>query len=290
MNTAFSKSELLEMAKAVPQWWHSIDLGQGVVTDGMQSADFLANRVRSLQLPDLHGKHVLDIGAYDGFYSFEAERRGAARVVALDHYVWSLDLPEHLKYWKACKEQGIVPEPYHQTRHWRPDELPGKFGFDTAHRALSSKVEAIVGDFLTVDIDEIGRFDVVFFMGVLYHMENPLEAMRRVAGFTKQLAIIETAAVRLPGYEHSSLCEFYESNELNNDVSNWWAPSEPALEGLCRAAGFSSVKTLIKPPLQPAFVKLKAAAKFMQAEFPVPSLGGYRLDPQRYRTVAHATK
>lgn len=285
----FSQSELLEMAKAVPQWWHSIDLGQGVVTDGMQPADFLANRVRSLELPDLHGKHVLDIGAYDGFYSFEAERRGAAGVVALDHYVWSLDLPEHLKYWKACKDQGIVPDPYHQTPHWRPTELPGKLGFNTAHRALSSKVESIDGDFLKVNVEQIGRFDIVLFLGVLYHMENPLEAMRRVADFTKRLAIIETAAVHFPGYEHSPLCEFYESNELNSDVSNWWAPSERALEGLCRAAGFSSVKILIKPPLQPISVKLKAAAKFILAEFPVESLG-YRLDPRRYRTVAHATK
>ncbi len=286
----FSKSELLEMAKAVPLWWHSIDLGQGVVTDGMQSADFLANRVRSLELPDLHGKHVLDIGAYDGFYSFEAERRGAARVVALDHYVWSLDLPEHIEYWKACKDKGIVPDPYHQTPHWRPAELPGKLAFDTAHRALSSKVEAIADDFLKVNVEQIGRFDIVFFLGVLYHMENPLEAMKRVADFTKRLAIIETAAVHLPGYERSPLCEFYESNELNSDVSNWWAPNARALEGLCRAAGFSGVEILIPPPLQPISVKLKSAAKFILAEFPVKSLGGYRLYPTRYRTVAHATK
>jgi tRNA (mo5U34)-methyltransferase len=285
----FSKSELLEMSKAVPMWWHSIDLGQGVVTDGAQSADVLAKRVQSLNLPDLHGKHVLDIGAYDGFYSFEAERRGAARVVALDHYVWSLDLPEHIKYWQACKDKGTVPDPYHETPHWRPDELPGKLGFNTAHRALSSKVEAIVGDFLKVDVKQLGTFDVVFFLGVLYHMENPLEAMKRVAEFTKQLAIIETAAVNFPGYEHSSLCEFYESNELNNDVSNWWAPNERGLEGLCRGAGFSGVKVLIKPPAQSISLSLKSAAKFLMPES-VKSLGGYRLVPARYRTVAHATK
>lgn len=285
----FSQGELLEMSKAVPWWWHSIDLGQGVVTDGMQSAAFLANRVRSLELPDLHGKHVLDIGAFDGFYSFEAERRGAARVVALDHYVWSLDLPEHVKYWKDCKDKGIVPDPYDQTPHWRPTELPGKVAFDTAHRALSSKVEAIVGDFLKVDVEQIGRFDVVFFLGVLYHMENPLEAMKRVADFTKRLAIVETAAVNFPGYEQSPLCEFYESNELNGDVSNWWAPNERALEGLCRAAGFSRAKVLIKPPVQPISVTLKSAAKFLLPES-VKSLGGYRLQPARYRTVAHATK
>ncbi len=219
---SFSKSELLEMSKAVPMWWHSIDLGQGVVTDGAQSPDVLARRVQSLDLPDLHGKHVLDIGAYDGFYSFEAERRARRE--------WSRSIttcgrsicPNTSSTGRPARTKARSPDPYHETPHWRPERIAGQGSASTtAHKALSSKVEAIVGDFLKVDVRQIGTFDVVFFLGVLYHMENPLEAMKRVAEFTKQLAIIETAAVNFPGYEHSSLCEFYESNELNNDVSNW---------------------------------------------------------------------
>ena len=61
--------------------------------------------------------------------------------------------------------------------------------------------------------------------------------MRRVFELTGDVAIIETAAVVIPGYEHVSIVsEFYESNELNGDVSNWWAPNLRALIGLCRAA------------------------------------------------------
>ena len=90
--TVYSKAELEEMAESVGFWWHSIDLGQGVVTKGFKTPETLQYELESLRLPDLRDKTVLDIGAWDGFFSFEAERRGAKRVVALDHYVWSLDL------------------------------------------------------------------------------------------------------------------------------------------------------------------------------------------------------
>jgi tRNA (mo5U34)-methyltransferase len=180
---SFSRDELLQMSQSVPLWWHSIDLGQGVVTPGTLSAAFLANRIRELNLPDLRGKDVLDIGAYDGFYSFEAERRGARRVVAVDHYVWSLDLPQHIKYWQACKDSGKVPAPYHETPEWRPQDLPGKRGFDAAHRALSSKVEVVVEDFLSVDVRQLGTFDVVFCFGATLQCGRassaPLRAIRR---------------------------------------------------------------------------------------------------------------
>ena len=84
-----NKAELKQMAESVGYWWHSIDLGQGVVTKGAKTPETLQYELESLRLPDLRGKTVLDIGAWDGFFSFEAERRGARHVVALDHDVWT---------------------------------------------------------------------------------------------------------------------------------------------------------------------------------------------------------
>jgi len=101
---------------------------------------------------------------------------------------------------------------------------------------------------MTMDLRPLGAFDVVLYLGVLYHMEDPLRAMRRVASVTRELAVIETHAACLPGYEHEAVWQFFESNELNNDVSNWWAPNRRALEGLCRAAGFRRVDVLVGPP------------------------------------------
>ena len=284
-----TREDVEAAVQSVPFWWHSIDLGGGLVTPGAQSQEFLKARMHSLQLPDVRGKTVLDIGAYDGFYSFEVERLGAARVVALDHYVWSLELTEHIRYWNDCKERGVVPELYHTTPHWRPADLPGKRGYDTAHRALDSRVETVVADFMNADISALGTFDVVLFLGVLYHLENPLPAVRRVFELTRELAIIETAAVMIPGYEHVPLCEFYESNELNTDVSNWWAPNQRALIGLCRAAGFRRIEPLTVAPFQAVSTRLKSTAKYLVAETGM-EMPARRLNTSRYRAILHAWK
>ena len=83
--TQMNRADLQSRVDAL-RWFHTIDLGDGVVTRG---TDESAGRLARLQLPeDLSGKTVLDIGAWDGFYSFEAERRHASRVVASDHYAW----------------------------------------------------------------------------------------------------------------------------------------------------------------------------------------------------------
>ena len=66
-------------------WFHTIDLGNGVVTPGDDNSPVKLKRLAFP--PDLSGKTFLDIGAWDGFFSFEAERRGAARVLATDSYV-----------------------------------------------------------------------------------------------------------------------------------------------------------------------------------------------------------
>jgi tRNA (mo5U34)-methyltransferase len=274
---SFSKNELEQMVASVPAWWHSIELGHGVKTKGVKAGGDMTKELESLHLPDFRHKTVLDIGANDGFYSFEAERRGASRVLSVDYYAWSLDLAKHWQYQKDCKERGVVPEPDQQTPNWRPSELPGKRGFDTAHKALSSKVEAHVGDYLKLDPKQVGSFDIVLYLGVLYHMEDLLQALKQVAALTREVAVIETAAVVIPGYEHHALCEFFETSELDGDMSNWWAPNEKALVGMCRAAGFRRVEVIAGAPL----VKEKGKGLFSS---PPP------VQVHRYRAIVHAFK
>jgi tRNA (mo5U34)-methyltransferase len=239
------RSRLQALVDAVPGWWHSIDLGHGVVTPGRKTPAVLRQELDLLRLPELRGKSVLDIGAWDGFYSFEAERRGASRVVALDHFAWvvnPLDPGGHARYlaleqsgWQEAARQGALA-------------LPGKKGFDTARQALGSKVETVVDDFMTVDVERLGTFDVVLFLGVLYHMKEPLRSLQRLAALTRELAVIETAGIVVPGKEETALCEFYETTELQGDPTNWWAPNEKALVGMARAAGFRKVE-ITSPPL-----------------------------------------
>ena len=244
-----TQAELQQAVAAVADWFHSLDLGHGVVTPGTKSAEHLAAEAAALRLPDVRGRTVLDIGAWDGYYSFEAERRGASRVVALDHYAWSLDLAAMHGYWDRCRSEGRPPEPYENVPEiWRPDTLPGKRGFDVARATLGSRVESVVADFMTADLDQVGAFDVTLFLGVLYHLQDPFAALRRLRQVTREVAVIETACMVLVGLAERPLWDFFPNDELDGDPGNWWAPNVAGLVGACRAAGFSTVDVVSQPP------------------------------------------
>lgn len=233
----------------VPYWFHSIDLGGGVVTPGLKSSAWLAAEFANLGLSDLSGKSVLDVGSWDGYYAFAAERLGAERVVALDHYAWSSDLGAWEDYRRTCVERGCPVQPAHTLPEvWHPETLPGRRGFDVAHAALESKVEVVVADLMDCDLEQLGSFDVVLYLGLLYHMKHPLLALERVAQVTRGTAIIETQAESFRTSGRTPLTRFYEGDELNHDPSNWWTFNEPALLAMCRAAGFARAATLSAPP------------------------------------------
>jgi tRNA (mo5U34)-methyltransferase len=271
---------------AAISWYHSIDLGGGVVTPGNPPDELMITR----GLCDVRGKTVLDIGAWDGFWSFLAERRGAASVVAMDHYAWSVDFPARLEYWEACERKGEIPD--HRldlTEFWRPDDLPGRAGFDLARHTLGSSVEPVVADFMEVDPAVIGQFDVVLFLGVLYHLREPLTALERVLGLTSGVAVIETEAISILGMPQASMVEFHDGGGLRGDYTNWFVPTEAALHAMCRAAGFKRVVTRIGPP--PRTRRMASAASRLRS----PNRSSDRrnrdssqLAVTRYRIAVHA--
>jgi tRNA (mo5U34)-methyltransferase len=224
-------------------WFHSIDLGNGVVTPGASEFQIPEDR-----FPSFAGCSVLDVGAWDGYYSFLAERLGARRVVALDHYAWGVDIEARGEYWTECAARGTLPDlSLDLTEFWRP-HLPGRAGFDFAAARLGSAVEPRVADFTAVDLEELGTFDVVLYLGVLYHMKEPLTCLERLRAVTGGVAVIETLAVHFQHLEHASLVQFHDSRDLNYDFGNWYVPTLAGLVSLCRAAGFSSVDAVVGPP------------------------------------------
>jgi tRNA (mo5U34)-methyltransferase len=239
---ALSRDELRSLARSVRFWYHSIDLGQGVVTDGRLTQAALTEQVAAMRLPDLRGKRVLDVGCWDGFFALEAERREAAEVVALDHFVWELDLPAYMKYFAEASQRGQGLNFADLERYRHPGHLPGKVGFDTAKRALDSRVEPVVADYMSMDVGELGSFDVVFFLGVLYHLTDPFGAIRRLSSVTSDLAVIESALVQVAGMEDLALAEFWGDVEYGGDPTNWWGLSLSALDSMCRAAGFGELR------------------------------------------------
>jgi tRNA (mo5U34)-methyltransferase len=230
-------------------WYHTIDLGNGVITKG---ADNTPVRLARLDLPaSLAGRTVLDVGAWDGFFSFEAERRGAARVVAADFYSW------HGRGWGT------------------------KAGFELARQALRSRVEDVDIDVMDLSPERVGTFDVVLFLGVLYHLRHPLLALERLASVTRGLLILETV-VDLVGIRRPAAA-FYPGVELNKDPTNWWGPNVPAVHGMLRTVGFRSVRTVT--PERSAFFRAARAVSHQVR-------GKNRLDRafRQDRAVFHATR
>ena len=245
---AAGRAALRAAVGRIPLWWHSIDLG-GVVTPGVKTPAILAAELAGLRLPDLRGRTVLDVGAWDGYYSFAAERAGAARVVALDHLVWAAEMSRFTRLWSAVLEElpaGRVPpdavDVLRASELWDPAGLPGRAGFDLAHRALGSEVESVVGDIARDDLAGLGRFDVVLFLGVLYHLRDPLGALRWLHALCDDLAIIETEAIAIGGHPDAAAAQFMGTRKRRDDPTNWWAPTAAGLERWCLEAGFSRVE------------------------------------------------
>jgi tRNA (mo5U34)-methyltransferase len=228
-------------------WYHSIDLG-GETTPGEKSPELLDREWNELGVPVLRGKSVLDIGAWDGYFSFRAEEEGAARVVALDHYAWSTRLVQQQAYYRRTLQTGeTYVAPHLMPSLWDPETLPGRAGFDLARQRRGSRVEPVVADFANDDLTDLGTFDVVIFVGVLYHLEDPLGALRKLASLTRETAIVRTVAVHLPWVD-SALWEFYPTSELSGDSSNWFAPNYAALDGALRTVGFRECEKRSETP------------------------------------------
>lgn len=182
------------------RWWHSIDLGNGFITPGAIPMQEMQSNFAYLQLPeDLSGNRVLDIGCWDGFYSFECERRGA-EVVAVD-----------------C---------------WRPE------GFFLAHEALQSKIKFHELSVYELSREQLGGFDIVLFLGVLYHLRHPLLALERVCEMTNDYAVIETHVIDNARQNEYPAIEFYEWDELGGQYDNWCGPNTNGLLAMTRSAGF----------------------------------------------------
>jgi len=232
------------LVAGVPRWFHSLDLGDGVVTPGEKSLVQLEAEVERIRLPPHAGRSVLDVGTWDGFFAFEAERRGAARVVALDHFIWAIDRPQVDVLLADCGRRGVPLPHLEKVPELWDDRLPGRRGFDLAHDVLGSRVEPMVADFMCADLDSLGVFDVVLFLGVVYHLRDPLLALERLRSVTREVAIIESEANLYDSGVARPLWEFFEGDERAADHTNWWVPNEAALTALCRAAGFRHVETV----------------------------------------------
>jgi tRNA (mo5U34)-methyltransferase len=182
--------EALRLIGSVPAWYHRIAVRPGIVTPGTTDAASVLDR---LHLPtDCSGLRAIDIGARDGFFSFELERRGA-EVVAVDY----------------MPRQGT--------------------GFDVAARLLGSSVEYRQENFYRLRSAELGKFDLVLCLGILYHLPDFLGALRIARDLCRGRLYLETLAleqpVRADGVADVPILQYFPMRERANDRTNFWAPN-----------------------------------------------------------------
>lgn len=205
------------------KWHHRIEVAPGVWTPGLQDTPTVLSQIGMPE--DLSGMRVLDIGARDGFFTFEAERRGAREVLALDN------------------------------------EAPTNTGFAIAAELLDSKATYVTENVYSLSAERYGRFDLVLFLGVIYHLRHPLLALDRIHDICAPEAtlLVETHMIdeglvdaegewRALGDFHPDLAsmplvQYYPANILGGDPTSQWAPSRVALDGWLQGSGFETLST-----------------------------------------------
>ena len=191
--------------------YHSFRLPDGRILEGAVSLRYLEGRVASFGLPeDLTGERVLDIGPWDGYFTFEMERRGA-EVTAIDY----VDLDT----------------------------------FRELHHAFHSKARYQRLDVYELDPARHGTFDIVLCLGVLYHLKHPLLALEKICAVTRGTCILETFIIEGAAWQNGQrprypYAEFYERAELAGQLDNWTGPTVGAVEAWIRAAGFAEAEVL----------------------------------------------
>jgi tRNA (mo5U34)-methyltransferase len=218
---AMSVEQLRRRIADLGSWFHNLDLGGVPTAPDHFLGDYPAVKWREFAeaLPtDLQGRRVLDIGCNAGFYAIEMKRRGASRVLGID------DDPRYLAQARFASEY---------------------LELDIEFRQLSVYDVAALGE----------RFDVVLFMGVLYHLRHPLLALDLLHDHVVGDLLVVQSMLRgstgtmtvAPDYDFDEV-EVFETPEFPtlhfveqryaNDPTNWWIPNRSCLEAMLRSAGF----------------------------------------------------
>jgi tRNA (mo5U34)-methyltransferase len=205
-------------------WYHRIELAPGVTTPGVHDSSAALVQLDALGLPlDCTGLRVLDVGCRDGFFAFELERRGAT-VTALDH------------------------------------ADPTATGFAIAAEVLGSKVAYVVDNVYNLTPKRHGVFDLVLFLGVLYHLRNPMLALDRVRGVVKAGALVWVETQIIPSPTLASLPEpiwqMFPRDTLHGDATNQWAPNLAGLRCALEECEFKVLR--LEPRAHRAWAKAEA--------------------------------
>lgn len=200
-------------------WYHTMDLGEGVVTNGWFD---LRPYMHHYGLPDrLDGQRVLDVGTWDGFWAFEMERRGASEIVALD-----LDDETQLD-WPPRRRPATSPRE------------PRGTGFDLARKLLGSSAKRVVASIYEARPEDLGTFDFAICGSVLGHLRDQFLALERIANLCTGRLILAEFYDRAAGFLPGSYSRYLADREQS---VVFWLPSARTWRRMAWSAGFDDVR------------------------------------------------
>lgn len=213
-------------------WYHCVDLGSGVVTDGDYDMRPL---VRHYGFPkDMHGLQVLDVGRGSGFFSFEFEHRGADTTAT--------DIASYLEWDFVGGEQRKeeVRNLIGDERAFTQREITG--AFDLACRVRGSRVKSKLINVYQLRPEEFDnrRFDVVFAGSITSHLRDPILAFERLFSMTKGVCIVAAPMLECRGFEHVPLMALVGT--ADSDRRSWWVMSATCVVEMMRAANFRNIQ------------------------------------------------
>jgi tRNA (mo5U34)-methyltransferase len=191
---------------AVRHWYHPIEVRPGIVTPGLNDAQHV---LEMIELPaDCRGMRALDLGTRDGFFAFELERRGAD-VVAVDY------LP-----------------------------ITGS-GFAVASELLGSRVTYLQRNLYELRAADLGTFDLVLFLGLLYHLPDPLGGLRVVRNLTRTRMILESLVLDFGGaMDELPIMRFFAGSAWAGDPTNYWGPNMRCVEDMLGETEFTATRSV----------------------------------------------
>src|SRR6516162_1121469 len=191
-------------------WFHSFELSDGTLVSGNKTLGVLRAEFDAVFAPlELDGQSVLDVGAWNGAFSFEAKRLGAARVLATDMYSWAHPVFNGFEKFLYVRKNGRL---------------------DIEYRMLDTH---------QITQDMVGDFDIVLFLGVFYHLEDPITVIASIAEVATSWLVVETH-LDLDDVPTPAM-RYYAGAELADDPTNWWGPNQRCVEDLLRTAGFTEI-------------------------------------------------
>ncbi len=218
---------------AEPYWFHKMDLGGGITTGGW--SDPAVDKLPYFGLPeDMSGARVLDIGCAEGFFTFEAERRGAAQVIAIDSF---------------------------------PDSVRR---FHIAREALGMSSQAYLTNVYDLSLKTFGSFDIVMYFGVSYHLRHPLLALEKIFEVCSGTVLMQTNSFANDALGESAASLFHpfgiesgppEARVLDPTV--FWVPNAACVAAMLAHVGFVNIEG----------GETETVASVFRAECPTPSPG-----------------